>query len=183
MFYCYIENGKCHYTDVAWVLRHLKITDNFTVCPTACSGYQSSISLVYCEKKKLPMMKVFPEKHFHAMTSLCLLSVCSTSPFHQQISINFMFWHYVGKNIKPSQTSCHQMPLHLIPSASGQFQTGSGILEVKLTFEMLTVRGQQHLFWTHERVFLWKCQSFWDRKCLNLRGNSNPQPSDSCRML
>ena len=28
---------------------------------------------------------------------------------------------------------------------------------------MLTVRGQQHSFSTHERVFLWKCQSFWDR--------------------
>ena len=25
---------------------------------------------------------------------------------------------------------------------------------------MLTVRGQQHSFMTHERVFLWKCQSF-----------------------
>ena len=67
------------------------------------------------------------------------------------------------------------------------------IFEVKLAFEMLTVRGQQHSFLTHERVFLWKCQSFWDRKCLDLRGtrtpmsrperNSNPQPSDSCRML
>ena len=28
------------------------------------------------------------------------------------------------------------------------------IFEVKLTFEMLTVRGQQHSFSTHERVFL-----------------------------
>ena len=26
---------------------------------------------------------------------------------------------------------------------------------------MLTVRGQQHSFATHEQVFLWKCQSFW----------------------
>ena len=42
--------------------------------------------------------------------------------------------------------------------------------EVKLTFEMLTVRGQQHSFSTHERMFLWKCQSFWDRKYLDLRG-------------
>ena len=35
--------------------------------------------------------------------------------------------------------------------------TGSGdidIIEVKLTFEMLPVRGQQHSFSTHERVFL-----------------------------
>ena len=41
--------------------------------------------------------------------------------------------------------------------------TGSGgidIFHVKLTFEMLTVRGQQHLFSTHERVFLGKCQCF-----------------------
>ena len=29
--------------------------------------------------------------------------------------------------------------------------------EVKLTFEMLTVRGKQHAFSTHERMFLWKC--------------------------
>ena len=39
------------------------------------------------------------------------------------------------------------------------FNTGS---EVKITFETLTVRGQQHSFSTHERVFLWKFQSFWD---------------------
>ena len=32
------------------------------------------------------------------------------------------------------------------------------IFEVKLTFEMLTVCGQQHSFSTHERVFWWKCQ-------------------------
>ena len=35
---------------------------------------------------------------------------------------------------------------------------------------MLTVRGQRQSFSTHERVFLGKCQSFWDRKCLDLRG-------------
>ena len=44
------------------------------------------------------------------------------------------------------------------------------IFEVNLTFEMLAVRGQQHSFSTHERVFLWKWQSFWNRKCLDLRG-------------
>ena len=38
------------------------------------------------------------------------------------------------------------------------------IFEVKLTFEMLIVRGQQPSFSTHERVFLWKCQSFRDSK-------------------
>ena len=48
------------------------------------------------------------------------------------------------------------------------------IFEVNLTFDMLTVRGQQHSFSTHERVFLWKCQSFWDRKCLDLRGTRTP---------
>ena len=34
---------------------------------------------------------------------------------------------------------------------------------MKLAFEMLTVRGQQHSFSTHERMFLGKCQSSWDR--------------------
>ena len=34
------------------------------------------------------------------------------------------------------------------------------IFEVKLTFEILTVRGQQNLFLTHERKFFWKCQVF-----------------------
>ena len=51
------------------------------------------------------------------------------------------------------------------------------VLEVKLTFEMLTVRGQQHSFSTHERMFLWKCQSFWDRKCLDLRGTRSRAPT------
>ena len=57
------------------------------------------------------------------------------------------------------------------------FNTGSGaiyIIEVKLTFDMLTMRGQQHLILTHERVFLWKCQRFWDRKCFDLRGTWTP---------
>ena len=44
------------------------------------------------------------------------------------------------------------------------------ICEVTLTFELLTVRGQQHSFSTQERMFLWKCQSFWDRKCLDRGG-------------
>ena len=39
---------------------------------------------------------------------------------------------------------------------------------------MLTVHGQQHSFSTQERVFLGKCQSFWDRKCLDLRGTQTP---------
>ena len=36
------------------------------------------------------------------------------------------------------------------------------------------MRGQQHSFSTHKRVFLGKCQSFWDRKCLDLRGLKPP---------
>ena len=39
---------------------------------------------------------------------------------------------------------------------------------------MLTVHGQQHSFSTNERMFLWKCQSFWDRKCLDLRKTRTP---------
>ena len=31
---------------------------------------------------------------------------------------------------------------------------GIDVFEVKLTFELLTVRGQQHSFSTHERMFL-----------------------------
>ena len=48
------------------------------------------------------------------------------------------------------------------------------IFEVKLTFDMLTVRAQQHSFSTHKRMFFWKCQSFWDRKCFDLRGTRTP---------
>ena len=55
--------------------------------------------------------------------------------------------------------------------------------KVKLGFVMLTVRGKRHSFSTHERILLWKHQSFWDRKCLDLRGTRTLQPSDSCRML
>ena len=39
---------------------------------------------------------------------------------------------------------------------------------------MLTVHRQQHSFSTHERMFLWKRQSLWDRKCLDLRGSQTP---------
>ena len=46
--------------------------------------------------------------------------------------------------------------------------------EVKLTLDMLTVRGQQHSVSTHEWMFLWKCQSFWDRKCLEIWGTRTP---------
>ena len=58
------------------------------------------------------------------------------------------------------------------------------IFEVKLTFKMLTVRRQQHSFSTHKRMFLWKCQSFWDRKWLDLRGTRTPYLMSiiKCRM-
>ena len=39
---------------------------------------------------------------------------------------------------------------------------------------MLTVRGQHHPFSTCWWVFLWKCQSFWHKKCLDLRGTQTP---------
>ena len=45
---------------------------------------------------------------------------------------------------------------------------------LKLTFEILIVRRQPHSFATHERMFLWKCRSLWDRKCLDLRGTRTP---------
>ena len=45
-----------------------------------------------------------------------------------------------------------------------------------MKFELLTAHGQQHSFWTHERMFLWKCQSFWDRKCLDPRRTRTPNP-------
>ena len=59
---------------------------------------------------------------------------------------------------------------HVLNTGSG----GIDIFEVKLTFEMITVRGQQHSFSTHERKFLWKCQSFWDKKCLDLGATRTP---------
>ena len=56
--------------------------------------------------------------------------------------------------------------------------TGFGDIDiyfkVKLTFEILTLRRQQHSFSTHDRMCLWKCKSFWDRKCLDLWGTRPP---------
>ena len=46
--------------------------------------------------------------------------------------------------------------------------------KVKLTFQMLTLCGQQHSFSTHKRLCMWKWQSFWDRKCLDLRRTWTP---------
>ena len=48
------------------------------------------------------------------------------------------------------------------------------IFEVMLTFEILTVHGQQHSFSNHKRRFFRKCRRFWDRKCIHLRGTIEP---------
>ena len=67
-------------------------------------------------------------------------------------------------------TRARHLLSHILNTSSG----GIDIFGVMLTFDMLTVRGQQHSFSTHERVHLWMCQSFWDRKCLDLRGTRTP---------
>ena len=51
---------------------------------------------------------------------------------------------------------------------------GINMFKLKLSFEMLTERGQKHSLSTHERMFLWKWQRFWDRKCIDLRGTRTP---------
>ena len=44
----------------------------------------------------------------------------------------------------------------------------------KVNIWMLTVRGKQHSFSTHERIYFWKCRSFRYRKCIGLRGLEPP---------
>ena len=39
---------------------------------------------------------------------------------------------------------------------------------------MLTGCGQQDSFLRHEQMFFWKCQSFWEKKCLYLRETRTP---------
>ena len=39
--------------------------------------------------------------------------------------------------------------------------------DLKVNIWMSTVYRQLHLFSTHERICLWKCRRFWDRKCLD----------------
>ena len=39
-----------------------------------------------------------------------------------------------------------------------------------LTYEMSTMHTQEHPFSIRERMCLWKCRSFWDKKCLGSRG-------------
>ena len=47
---------------------------------------------------------------------------------------------------------------YLLPHVFEYWLCDIDSFEVKLTFEMLTVRGQQHSFSTHERMSLLKCQ-------------------------
>ena len=84
-----------------------------------------------------------------------------------------------------SRKYAHQFALHCVVSIISPFPGDVfDIFEVKLTFEMLTVRGQQHSFSTHERVFvLVKVSKLLRQKMSRPEGDSNPQPSDSCRML
>ena len=49
-----------------------------------------------------------------------------------------------------------------------------GVHNFSLTFEISTVHKKIIHFFSHERVFLWTCRSFWDRKCLDLRGIQFP---------
>ena len=44
----------------------------------------------------------------------------------------------------------------------------------KVNIWIVNCARAQHSFSTHGRVFLWKCQSFWDRKRLDLRGIRTP---------
>ena len=39
---------------------------------------------------------------------------------------------------------------------------------------MLTVRGQQHSFLTHEQVFLWMCQKFFETENVSTWGGLEP---------
>ena len=78
----------------------------------------------------------------------------------------------VTKQKKQQHVVCK--PFRTRPSFTHIYIYLKYIFEVKLTFEMLTVHGQQHSFSTHERVFLWKCQRFWDRKWFDLRRTRTP---------
>ena len=74
--------------------------------------------------------------------------------------------------INPLHTAQAEMETAFKPQNEFEFLSklsGTGVIpllalkyffNVKLTFEMVTVRGQQHTFSTHERMFLRKCQRF-----------------------
>ena len=53
----------------------------------------------------------------------------------------------------------------------------------EVNIEMLSMRGQQHSFSTHERMFFMKVSKFLRQKMSRPEGGSNPQPSDLWRML
>ena len=81
-------------------------------------------------------------------------------------------WH-AGLSWPPSELTWF-WPLLVHIGATGPQNWWNENFEVMLTFEMLTVRRQQHSFLTHEWGFLGRCQSFWDRKYLDLRGTRTP---------
>ena len=54
-------------------------------------------------------------------------------------------------------------------------------LFVKLTFEMLPARGQQHSFPTHEHMLSWKYRRFWQKMSWP-RGNRAPKLALACSL-
>ena len=65
------------------------------------------------------------------------------------------------------------------------WNTGPGgidIVEVKLTFEFNCARATAFIFDTRTGVLV-KVSTFLRQKMSRREGDSNPQPSDSCRML
>ena len=87
-----------------------------------------------------------------------------------QIYDDVMTWPFVA--------GIHRSPVgstYKGPAVMQTFGDDCRRLKTQVTsFEMLTVRWQQHSFSTHKVGFLWKCQSFWDRKCLDLRWTRSP---------
>ena len=63
-------------------------------------------------------------------------------------------------------------------SERAKFYNGSRtelcIFAVKSIFDPLTARGKQHPFSTQERMYLWKCKNFRERKYVDLRGTWTP---------
>ena len=71
-------------------------------------------------------------------------------------------------DIRPHSTGRCPAPNDAEPAAAAVLN--ACFFKVKST--ILTV--QQHSFSAHERMFLWKCQSLWDSKHLDLRGTRTP---------
>ena len=139
--------------------------------------HQCSTSLAFVQRIHWwPMNSLYkwPEtqKMFHLMTSSCVY------PDHNN-EVAIYIWKFKSVLYITGTWSWWSLWLStnvLWLTALGHQQVWCWLLifEVKLTFEMVTVGGQQHSFWTHEWMFLWKCQSFWDRKCLKLRETQTP---------